>query len=607
MSLRRAETINIKIKLGADGFDNNDSDDEEYCETDMENYFLENDFIINSNDDDSQNFHKNFVINPNHYIRILWDLTSLLFVVYQSLALPYVICFNTENNFLFVFDIIQDFYFIFDIFLNFNTGFMTINKTVNYSRKDIFIHYLTTWFVIDLLASFPYTAAFAPETYFSFDDKKLNKISALTNILRILKFAKFSRLIRVAKLMNNSILEDLIYKSSKIFGVIADLTKLLTILIILCHWFACIWYYIGLTNEVNSWLIYNNLVDEENWDKYVNSIYFICVTMVTIGFGDIFPVNNEERLFIIFVKIFSSVFFSYILSKVTVTFLKINSSQDEDTLKIINIKNLLIKKNVDKELINKVIMYLDLQFKNNSDKESFVLFDLLNNKLRKELNFFLHSKFFSNFKLIPKMPKLINLFIEKLEESIVYPKEILYKERDIPNFFYFHIEGKINMYIENIDLIVLRVKNSSIFGHIEFFGSFLRRFSLECIEYGKVCRISVQNFKSILKSLYDMSIEDYELTRNYLIEVKEKIQSNNFHGLGISCNICYQKNHLDDQCSFLLKSSIVYSLEHRDKKFRSDNNLSKLQKKITDFFHTRSEDLKKNKFYNFSFNIHEYM
>lgn len=205
------------------------------------------------------------------------------------------------------------------------------------------------------------------------------------------------------------------------------------------------------------------------------------------------------------------------------------------------------------------------------------------------------------------MPKLINLLIEKLEEDIIYPKEILYKEKDVPNHFFFHLEGKINIYFEHIDLIVSRVKNSAIFGQVEFFGGFLRRSSVECIEYGKICKISNQNFKSTLKSLYDISIEDYELTRNYLIEVKEKIQSNNFHGLGISCNICYQRNHLDDQCPFLLKNNVVYSLEHRDKKFRSDNHLSKLQQKIVEFYHKRNENLKKNKFYNHSYNIYEYM
>ena len=52
------------------------------------------------------------------------------------------------------------------------------------------------------------------------------------------------------------------------------------------------------------------------YDQYVASLYFTTVTMLTIGYGDIVPATNKERVFAIFAMLTGGVVFGALLSKV---------------------------------------------------------------------------------------------------------------------------------------------------------------------------------------------------------------------------------------------------------------------------------------------------
>jgi hypothetical protein len=47
---------------------------------------------------------------------------------------------------------------------------------------------------------------------------------------------------------------------------------------------------------------------------YINSFYFSVVTMSTIGYGDIAPVTDDEKLFMSFMSLFASMIFGYTIN-----------------------------------------------------------------------------------------------------------------------------------------------------------------------------------------------------------------------------------------------------------------------------------------------------
>jgi len=105
--------------------------------------------------------HKTFgVIYPDSTSKGIWDLICLVFIIYQSILVPFRLCFEEEAyGAVYIFENIIDFSFMTDIVISFNTGFYKKGYLVM-KRKEIIKNYLFSWFFLDLIASFPYSLAF---------------------------------------------------------------------------------------------------------------------------------------------------------------------------------------------------------------------------------------------------------------------------------------------------------------------------------------------------------------------------------------------------------------------------------------------------------------
>lgn len=87
------------------------------------------------------------------------------------------------------------------------------------------------------------------------------------------------------------------------------------------HFSACIWHKLGVWGDWGdqttiTWLKRQLLYDAVWVDRYVVSFYWSIVTMTTIGYGDITPVNLTERLFCIIMTLISTATFAYSVNSI---------------------------------------------------------------------------------------------------------------------------------------------------------------------------------------------------------------------------------------------------------------------------------------------------
>ena len=154
-------------------------------------------------------------------------------------------------------------------------------------------------------------------------------------------------------------IEQFIFANSIVHNYF-NLLKLLLNLLILSHLFACFWYFIG-TNVKNeeTWISKNNYTEKSEFTKYLTSYYFVIITMITVGYGDISPVNNYEKIFSIFFVFIACGIFAYSLNSIGAFIQEIYQSEKFLIEDISTINGYLKRKKIPYELGMRIQKYLE--------------------------------------------------------------------------------------------------------------------------------------------------------------------------------------------------------------------------------------------------------
>ncbi|XP_042559659.1 potassium voltage-gated channel subfamily H member 2a [Clupea harengus] len=260
-----------------------------------------------------------------HYspFKAVWDWVILLLVIYTAVFTPYSAAFLLSDaeeaamlscgyscSPLNVVDLIVDILFILDIIINFRTTYVNNNDEVVSHPVRIAVHYFKGWFLIDLVAAIP------------FDLLIYRSGEETTTLIGLLKTARLLRLVRVARKLDR-------YSE---YGA-AVLFLLMCTFALIAHWLACIWYAIGNMERSNSsrigWL--NSLGEQLGKpynhsnsnsgpsikDKYVTALYFTFSSLTSVGFGNISPNTNPEKIFSICVMLIGSLMYASIFGNVS--------------------------------------------------------------------------------------------------------------------------------------------------------------------------------------------------------------------------------------------------------------------------------------------------
>lgn len=87
-------------------------------------------------------------------------------------------------------------------------------------------------------------------------------------------------------------------------------------LLLMLHLIACFWGVAGkfnLSTNLN-WIYAQNLQDSDMVSSYLTSLYWASVTIMTVGYGDILPMNSWETSLVCVIFVIGVAMFSYTLS-----------------------------------------------------------------------------------------------------------------------------------------------------------------------------------------------------------------------------------------------------------------------------------------------------
>lgn len=104
--------------------------------------------------------------------------------------------------------------------------------------------------------------------------------------------------------------------------------KMFVALFYIGHLMGCFFFFVGtdsMSSKEGSWIEYEGIEDEGMDVKYTTSLYWAITTMATIGYGDIRPVSDNEKIYCIVIMILSCGIFAYIVGNVSAIILSKNT------------------------------------------------------------------------------------------------------------------------------------------------------------------------------------------------------------------------------------------------------------------------------------------
>lgn len=515
------------------------------------------------------------VIVPGNRFKVLWNFIGVIFILYQAIVIPFVIALDlVKNPTLVLLEIIQDCFFVVDLIINFNTAYVQEGELV-VDRKKIALKYLKGWFTLDLISSIPYGIVVSTKDYFNINSNKLYSLEIL-GLLRILKISRMfglTKLLRIAKLnMMVRFFNDNF--DSKLVSLLNEFLKVIFLLLIISHWMACIWYYIGKSTHDSSWIDDCEIRDAQIKDKYVASLYFVLISMMTVGFGDISPMNTKERVFAVFLQLASGIFFAYMLGTTASLVQTISISNEEDEIKYHSMIQLVNRKGINRDLSNRITEYLKLRIKDRELKKfDPELFNMLDSKLKEEVKVILNIKFVVEMNFLKSRVNFVKILVNEIIEESFYPSETIYNENELSKKVFFLNTGSVINYIQDIDLVISIHKDTTIFGHIEFFGGFDRLTSMESKNVSRVSSFSITSFKKCLIIFRKYYPDDYLELKDFLISLRTSLKKSNLEELGTYCEICGQNDHFTNSCLYLLDEDIVVLMRNKNRARTVQENL----------------------------------
>jgi len=144
---------------------------------------------------------------------------------------------------------------------------------------------------------------------------------------------------------------------------------IVVIMIIMMHWVACSWLWIG-ENVDGSWISSPDTAiidgsDASRETKYISAFYWVVTTLATVGYGDIKGFTWQEYSFNMFVEFIGIAFFSFIMGSINNIFLVDNGSSDIIETKLeqvdvwlVKLDNSRMSKSLPKILYDKIKLYI---------------------------------------------------------------------------------------------------------------------------------------------------------------------------------------------------------------------------------------------------------
>ncbi|XP_044591053.1 potassium voltage-gated channel subfamily H member 7 isoform X13 [Cotesia glomerata] len=472
----------------------------------------------------SPRIHKWTVLHYSPF-KAVWDWIILLLVMYTAIFTPYVAAFllsepdynsrkakKYSDDPIVIIDLIVDVTFVIDILINFRTTFVNTNDEVVSGPWKIAVHYLRGWFIIDLVAAIPFDLLL-----YGYNTDET------TTLMGLLKTARLLRLVRVARKIDR-------YSE---YGA-AVLLLLMATFALIAHWMACIWYAIGnaerpllkskvgwldiLANDTHQFYYHNNTGGPSIKSRYITALYFTFSSLTSVGFGNVAPNTDTEKIFTIVVMLIGSLMYASIFGNVSAIIQRLYSGTARYHTQMLRVREFIRFHQIPNPLRQRLEEYFQHAWTYTNGIDMNSVLKGFPECLQADICLHLNRQLLNNCKAFEKAsPGCLRALSLKFKTTHAPPGDTLVHRGDVLTSLYFISRGSIEI-LKN-DIVMAILNPPDIFGenpceHPTVGKSSCNVRALTYCDLHKIHRDDLLDVLALYPEFHQHFIENLEITFN---------------------------------------------------------------------------------------------
>jgi len=399
----------------------------------------------------------------------IWNLTVFLCASYVAITIPLELIFEIKNEIFTISDWIITLVFVLDVVVNIYR-YREIQKTPNYQYNFKSSLYLKGLICADLLAAIPFGLILHPSFFQLF---RLFKLFRVINLFQIYR-----------------------QRQIKSAGLLTFLFFIFWILLII-HWLGCGWCAIkGL--DFNSDSITN----------YINAVYWTITTLTTVGYGDILPVNNPQKIYSMFVQVLGFGVFGFLIGTIASVLMKKDPAKAKYHENIENLASLMHYRTIPLQLRNRIVEFYTYMWKKRLGYDETVFLESLPENLQTEVALHLKKEVIEKISLFKNATNEFKHEIALLLKPIfLTPGDYAFKAGDTGEEMYFVVNGELNTLTQKEDRILTILIAGDFFGEIALFKNKNRTATVKAISYCDIYVLHKKAFDKVIAKYPEIGVE----------------------------------------------------------------------------------------------------
>ena len=479
-----------------------------------------------------------WMLRPDKPFLQMWHMLISLLLIYAAVVMPYRVAFAQEVYWdaWSVLELMMDLVFLGDVGVTFASALIRPDGSMEAEPRKVAALYLRGWFVLDVIASVPYTLC----DYYLFSSATGTN-ARYNTLLRLARVPRLYRLLRVLRLIKafrrQGALLQMLQDVSQVNLRLSKLIKFCLALWAAVHIAACGWYFTARACdfEPETWVVRDGCVDASDLMIYMRAFYWAVTTMVTVGYGDVTAQTSIEQVFTLVWMLVGAGFFSFAIGSLSSFFMSIDTLESVLAAKVELVHELCEQTGLSLSIQERILSALRFNAMAAGAVWDTTLFQTLPKALRAEAVGLMFGGVAKTFPFFVRRDPAFGVFVvPRLRPLHCHSGSLIYRQDEYADGMYFITRGRVTLVLTNTEIVYKAYVHGSYIGEIELFRGGQRQDTaqaygptdllvLEKLDFQKMC----EEFPVYAKEIMAQAAERERRNRQAMLETQELLRLRN--------------------------------------------------------------------------------